>query len=606
MIPNKSLILLPLLLLITACSDWRDGIPSSGEDNQSDGIAFTGSVVSSQVATRADGTLINLKEYSLPETKERIFWRANSEGIVEEKTEIHYAGVFGCYTDKFTWRELVIAYMTAFNSYKVRTGNSSSTEFLKSDEYKAFIETPEGKAYTANLFYNQRMDIKAGNRLEYAPLKFWPNNIITEGANTGKHEFCTFWGYYPYNATGTHGSYGIAITPDSLGVGMGIGRVKFTMNPDASQQNDFLISDPVVDCNRDNYPLQATATEGKYEPKPVALRFHHMLAQIRIYAYIIGTDKMVYQKDGEGNDIMADATWLSILTGTTSIIDQWGNEYEIVTTGEGDSKTHTITNKTKANASVSVEDFLALGLKVPDETKCVRWERINDVWAMKGNRRRAKISLKMEFNNLKTACTFFPEYKSDGTAAIGHSEAGALGSTTINHYVMNPYWFTFENNERTKLNDTYMYGFFEGTPAYKGINATATDGVDWSAKGANCLNYVLNNENCHPDDYDKATSEQRHYNFAPGNIILAVPQDLNDDDVPHIIITATGNATQNGEKKEWTAKVTINMLKMGLHWESGFIYNYAFLDELRPGDDKVEGPESITTIFDPKEWTDQW
>jgi hypothetical protein len=48
------------------------------------------------------------------------------------------------------------------------------------------------------------------------------------------------------------------------------------------------------------------------------------------------------------------------------------------------------------------------------------------------------------------------------------------------------------------------------------------------------------------------------------------------------------------------------MLKMGLHWESGYIYCYAFLDELRPGDDKVRGPESITTIFDPTKWTDQW
>ena len=48
------------------------------------------------------------------------------------------------------------------------------------------------------------------------------------------------------------------------------------------------------------------------------------------------------------------------------------------------------------------------------------------------------------------------------------------------------------------------------------------------------------------------------------------------------------------------------MLQMGIKWESGFIYCYAFVDDLRPGDDKVRGPETITVVFDPSRHTDQW
>jgi hypothetical protein len=48
------------------------------------------------------------------------------------------------------------------------------------------------------------------------------------------------------------------------------------------------------------------------------------------------------------------------------------------------------------------------------------------------------------------------------------------------------------------------------------------------------------------------------------------------------------------------------MLQMNIKWESGFIYCYAFLDELMPGDDKVRGPETITVVFDPMRETEQW
>ena len=84
---------------------------------------------------------------------------------------------------------------------------------------------------------------------------------------------------------------------------------------------------------------------------------------------------------------------------------------------------------------------------------------------------------------------------------------------------------------------------------------------------------------------------------------MVVPQKLEDENVPNIVITAKGKDTKGNDI---TAKVTINMLQMNLQWESGFIYCYAFLDELMPGDDKVKGPESITVPFDPRQWGDQW
>jgi len=544
------------LTALSACqSDWRNGITRA---EQSAAIAFTGTVESSLKATRADGTLIALNEVTLPETKERTYYRADADGNVPAggSKEIYYAGLFGCHTGQYTWAELVEAYQKAF----VASGIKSSTDYLKSSAFKTFAATDQGKAYTANLFYNQPMTINADKTLTYDPIKFWPNSIISSGTHAGEHDLCTFWAYYPYNETGSHGSHGIAITQDSLGPAMGIGRVKFTMNPDAALQNDFLISDPVVDCNRDNFPLKAAATDGQYEPTPVKLRFHHMLAQVRIYAFIIGTDKLVY-KDGE-----------YYAEGDT-YTDKWGIE-------------HTVTAEEVGK------------IRKIDESASRRWLRETEIGSLSGNRKRAKCTYKLEFNNLKTACTFYPVYGA-GTATIGHSEAGSLGSVTVNHYIMNPYWFTFDKTtkERIMVNDHYMYGDFEDTPGYKGENATTTDGYDWSTKGANYLKYVLNEENQHPDNAEK------HYNYAPGNIILAVPQTLNDDDVPNIVITATGKDSKGNDV---SAKVTINMLKMGLHWESGYIYCYAFLDELRPGDDKVRGPESITTIFDPTKWTDQW
>ena len=92
----------------------------------------------------------------------------------------------------------------------------------------------------------------------------------------------------------------------------------------------------------------------------------------------------------------------------------------------------------------------------------------------------------------------------------------------------------------------------------------------------------------------------------PISIFFLVKNLLNDQNVPHIVLTVKGQATQGSTTKEWTARTTINLLKMDIKWESGFIYCYAILDELQPGDDKVRGPESITVVFDTTQRTDQW
>ena len=260
----------------------------------------------------------------------------------------------------------------------------------------------------------------------------------------------------------------------------------------------------------------------------------------------------------------------------------------------------------------------------------------------------------MEFNNIKTSATFYPEYNSDGTMSIGHTEASTLGSATVNHFIMNPYWFRFDDSDkedlhRYMLNDNYMYGYFEDTPVYKKENATTDndglDGIKWSDYESRYTYDESDTEGKSPittplhyldltssgADWDRERELgvpgyeikddtgpyfSKHYNYCPGNILMVVPQVLDDDNVPHIVITATGHRavwdSEEGEEGAWTkgeeitAKVTINMLQMHLKWESGFIYCYAIIDELHPGDDIVRGPESITVVFDTKEWTDQW
>ena len=85
------------------------------------------------------------------------------------------------------------------------------------------------------------------------------------------------------------------------------------------------------------------------------------------------------------------------------------------------------------------------------------------------------------------------------------------------------------------LNDNYMYGFFEDTPAYgngttadaayaNGTTTLAADGINWSTYGggtSNIMGYPLTDENL-----DHTGLSSNHYNYPPGNIILRTCQTL--------------------------------------------------------------------------------
>ena len=547
------------LLLAASCQreDFNDG-PTAPEAKLE--IAFNTTVSSNQQSTRADATIVNMGETSLLPTA----------------TSNRKAGIFGCYTGTYTWAELV----------------ALSLKANPTDAEKEILN----KYYTANLMFNVPATINSDGSLSYSPLQFWSNNPLPSPA-TG-HEYMTFFAYYPYNESSTLGEYGISMFNDENGIGQGkgMGKVKFTMHADASKHNDFLISAPVTDCNRDKYPLQRTDNTPTYDPTPVQFRLYHMLAQVRFYVFINGNDKMAYEAEvADADDLIRNDTNIKQMD-----LDEDGDNEPAVMNELGEW----------------VE--LKVGDQIPDESKCVRWKR-SDVWNLNHTSRRPDITYTMELNNIHTTATFYPRYTSSG-ATIAYEDAVTLGSTTVNHYIMNPYWFTFKDGVRERLNDNYMFRYFEDTPVAKHFNATnattlkaATDAADlsayndydgWDWTGTDDpLDYLRTRADVR-EELEVLGKDGMHYNFAPGNIMLVVPQTLSDDDVPHVVITAHGyDATTNAEL---TAKVTVNLLKMGISWESGYIYCYAFLDELRPGDDKVRGPESITTLIN-KEWrTDQW
>lgn len=597
-IPNRSVyygLTVAAVCLLAACSDWRDGIAPDNGNTAEQAITLGGSVVSSNIATRSDGTIINWKQTGLPPTEAHDYYRVDENGAVIKESKTFYAGLFGCYTGPYHWASLVLLHGVMADG----TISDAELAYLKSktpdfDSYTtgAALQTDAptilSQYYSANQLYNVRADIGAltngNNPLTYSPQRLWPND--------GK--YMTFWGYYPYNATSTQGDYGIAIVNDDEGVGegKGMGKVHFTMHPDASLQNDFLISAPVVDCTRDDYPLQLNNAGTGYDPKPIRLYFYHMLAQVRIYAYVTGTDKLVYSNETyTAEEIAAGAKY----------IDEMG-----------------------------IEQTPAVGDKKIDEEKSIRWWR-TDISSVDGKRKRADISYSMEFNNIKTSASFYPDYTNPSGATIGYTPATTLGYATINNYIMNPYWFTFKDGQRERLNDNYMFGYFQDTPAYNRLNASTTmedyndiDGIDWSNttewgtiddNHKDPMGYLSGKDADHLKLLMAADAPEgtKYYNYATGNILLVVPQTLNDDDVPHIVITAKGTRrVWNSSSSTWeqgedlSAKVTINMLKMGIKWESGFIYCYAFLDDLKPGDDKVRGPESITVVFDTTKYTDQW
>lgn len=636
-----------LAALLVGCQDsMTDGASSSADAASQQEIAFKANVVSSKMITRADNTIINKGTTSLLATS------------VSNKQ----VGIFGGYTGEYHWLQL------AKLADAVSDDDITESEFLELKALSNFSSYANAAAlqaaapdilkkyYTPNAMYNEAAVIEdfvnGSNALTYRPIHFWPNQEHTENASQ-VYDYMTFWAYYPYNTTSSMGTYGIAITQDQMGEGKGMGSVKFTMHPDASQQNDFLISAPVIDRNRSTNPLIRQNNTPEYEPQPVQFRLYHMLAQVRFYAFINGDDKMVYQADkctqamldtwNDGTkkftdthlDTEATKKYFRKSDGFTSTVPvggwlQVGDVVNNVTITEGNIATYADLKPAVMN-ELGTWVELKVGDQIPDESQCVRWERSN-VWNLSHTSRRPNITYTMELNNIRTTATFYPKYNADGTMNIDYSEPTALGSATINHYIMNPYWFTFKDGLRERLNDNYMFGYFEDTPVAKGYNATdastlsaaitaasASDSYDdydgWNWTGLDDpLDYIrsLNEET--PADkkiLDElkglGVNSSKHYNFAPGNILLVVPQTLSDDEVPHVIITAKGKTSINGvDQGETTARVTVNLLKMGISWESGYIYCYAFLDNLHPGDDKVRGPESITVLFNTNWYTDQW
>ena len=463
--PYRYIASLPLLsaLLLTACSDWENALTPPAPQAQETPITFSGSVVALPGGgTRADGSLVDIQETSLRQTGESGY----------------SVGIFGCYTGQYQWSELV-------NEAKK---NGTSTVL---NEY-----------YTANLFYNQKADIEEkADTLTYSPLRFWPNNRL--GGSNSQHEYVTLWAYYPYNPTSSIGQYGITM---HVNKGEGMGRMAFTMNADAEHQVDFMMSLPVMDCNKDKYPLDSIKVpkddNGKdteyYSPTPVPFKFYHMLSQVRVYAHVDAVDRVVYEEDADGN----------------IIVDKDGN-------------------------------------KVIDPKNSQYWQRDN-------------IKYELSFNNIMTSTEFYPKYQTnaDGTVTVTmtHLEkANTMGYATVSNYQVNSEWFDCSVKGKPVLNEKRMFG----------------------------------------------KDENGNENFDRKNILLMVPQELKDEQVPHIILKITGKDKYHPEK-ELSAQVTVNLLNMNIKWESGYVYCYAFVDELRPGDEKVQGPESITVLVDSNQFTDQW
>ena len=577
---------LALLGLSASCSDWRDGIAPDDDDPSLQGLAisFQASVQTSLEATRADGSIVNKNETYLPATARRTYYVwDNDKGEVAERTTSFGVGIFGYQTGQQAWADVA----------------TPSPNFM----YNQRMDIGQQTAQNTNLlsYYRHTDAATLGDSLQ----RFWPNNRL--GSDATKYERVTFWAYYPWNATSDPGQYGISIysgNDKAYGINdQGKASILFTMHPDAAEHQDFMVSDLVADCSRDQYPIQSNG-----QPKPVPLRFHHMLAQVRLYAFMRGTDKVVWATGtdnktlkvtsiSEGTATFSDGTTTST---TNKYVDPWGKTRELAVGDSIPDDTYWL----YSGGSVSNQEAAARS-----EAKTVRWQR-TDITSPSGDKMRAKATLSMSFNNIHTQCIFSSGTDASGNPTFKYEDQGTLGSVTVNHYIQNPYWFHFDpkdSDRRIMLNDEYMYGFFEDTEAY---DSSGEDDKLGYMKGQTEL-YKKELQ-----DHLASTTPIKHYNYAPGNIILAVPQVMNDDDVPNIVITATGNQvtytwngssyTQSDPVKTVTGKVTVNMLQMNLKWESGFIYSYAFVDELSPGDDKVRGPESITVIFDPTKHTDQW
>ena len=176
-----------LFLLLFSCSDQSDiGTDSSNaKAGENIGIAFSGSVVPSQQATRANLTIVKLGDTQLPTT-------ANSG---------FYAGLFGCYTGKYTWGELVML------SSVMADGSITSAElaYLKSetDNFDSYdsettLQTDAPKIlkeyYTPDLLYNAKATIGENGTLTYEPVRFRQASLNATRTHTTTYRILRFGG----------------------------------------------------------------------------------------------------------------------------------------------------------------------------------------------------------------------------------------------------------------------------------------------------------------------------------------------------------------------------------------------------------------------------
>jgi hypothetical protein len=214
------------------------------------------------------------------------------------------------------------------------------------------------------------------------------------------------------------------------------------------------------------------------------------------------------------------------------------------------------------------------GEKIPDDTPwlstgktntTVRWKRIDDLDV--GDKKYfADKTMSVELMNIYTSAIFTPTYADSKTTFPSAVQGSASGTSIVSNYQFRHDWFLPHNSDKREMLDMdRMYGTDSNGDGYM-------DGDPF---------------------------------FDRDNIMLVVPQAFTGDDVPDVRITVKGKNAAN-VSEDISARVTYNMRNLGISWESGYIYSYAFIEELMPGDDKVKGPETIIVVFDPSKHTDQW
>jgi len=540
----------------TACTDNHTLTPGTQPTTDlATAIEFSAVADDADAETRADATLVNKSETWLPATN--------------GTTGTPRVGLFGYYTGTNSWNALQTLCNTAFaDRATLETTEFASLASLASkDEYNQAKNTQLAAHYTANTFYNTPLTIEEveesaissqtpptgtmTNALSYTDKRYWPND-------GGK---MSFWAYYPWTATATTAAAaGIYIDPAVIAAGAGMGSIRFNMEEYARNQVDFLISDLVTDKTKANYPLTDENGVGgaaiSSQPSRVPLRFRHALAQVRLYSHVSYTPKITYERTPLTGEFV-------LATGDETFTVNGADGKTSATYTDADGNTQTIKN-------------VAGEPKIKEVT----------TW---GNGAK---TVELAFNNINTDAIFTPSWSNTGGTAITSSVTGALGSAKVDGYIENPYWFYHPGHADNgkKINTDFMYESIEAQESTYDLDGSKLADGDEKTKRVATYSAFLAAAEKKSDTY--------HYNFAPSNIIMAVPQHLKDDNVPNVTITVSCG-TQ-------TARVTVNLVGMNIKWESGFIYCYAFVDELAPGDDIVRGPESITVLFDPLRWTDQW